>query len=239
MGYKKIFSLVALALATFATTVKAQDKVEASVSADIVSKYVWRGQDLGHASLQPTLGLSYKGLSLTGWGSIGISEPKDTKEFDLTLSYTTGNFNIGITDYWFDYNDGGDRYFEYAAHKTNHVFEATVGYDFGFLSFNWFTNFAGNDGENKDGKRAYSSYMELAAPFSWVGCDWTASVGAVPYATSFYSHATGFAVTHVALKASRDIRITDKFSIPLFAQIAANPSSGKAYFLPGFTLQAF
>ena len=61
---------------------KAQDEVEATVAADIVSQYVWRGQDLGHASLQPTLGLSYKGLSLTGWGSIGISEPKDTKDLE-------------------------------------------------------------------------------------------------------------------------------------------------------------
>ena len=70
----------------------------------------------------------------------------DTKEFDLTLAYTIGGFNIGITDYWF--NTGGDepdnRYFKYDAHSTNHVFEANIGYDFGVLSLQWFTNFAGN-----------------------------------------------------------------------------------------------
>ena len=216
---------------------KAQDEVEATVAADIVSQYVWRGQDSGHASLQPTLGLSYKGLSLTGWGSIGISEPKDTKEFDLTLSYTTGNFNIGITDYWFDYNDGGDRYFEYAAHKTNHVFEATVGYDFGFASLQWYTNFAGADGTNKDGERAYSSYVEANVPFKLAGCDWNATVGAVPYATSFYADASNFAVTNVSLKASKDIKITDSFSVPVFAAVTANPSTEKAYFVFGLTLQ--
>ena len=42
----------------------AQDKVEASVGADLVSGYIWRGQDLGGVSNQPSLGISYKGLSL-------------------------------------------------------------------------------------------------------------------------------------------------------------------------------
>ena len=53
------------------------------------------------------------------------------------------------------------------------------------LAVNWYTNFAGNDGVNKDGDRAYSSYLELAAPFKLASLDWTATVGAVPFSTSF------------------------------------------------------
>lgn len=30
----------------------AQDKVEASIGADLVSGYIWRGQDLGNVSIQ-------------------------------------------------------------------------------------------------------------------------------------------------------------------------------------------
>ncbi len=41
-------------------SITAQDKIEGTVQADIVSQYVWRGQDLGDVSLQPTLGLAYK-----------------------------------------------------------------------------------------------------------------------------------------------------------------------------------
>lgn len=48
----------------------AQDEVETTIGADIVSQYIWRGQELGDVSLQPTLGIAYKGLSLTAWGSI-------------------------------------------------------------------------------------------------------------------------------------------------------------------------
>ena len=211
--------------------------VETTIAADVVSQYIWRGQDLGNVSLQPTLGVGYKGFSLTAWGSVGLSEPKDTKEFDLTVAYTIGRLNVGVTDYWFDAGlDPDNRYFKYGAHETNHVFEANIGYDFGLLSVQWFTNFAGNDGVNKHGNRAYSSYMEVTAPFRLATCDWTAAVGAVPYATSFYN-TNGFAVTNVSLKATKEIRVTDTFAIPIFGQIAANPRSQKAYLVVGFTLQ--
>ena len=78
--------------------------------------------------------------------------------------------------------------------------------------------------------------MEVTAPFRLATCDWTAAVGAVPYATSFYN-TNGFAVTNVSLKATKEIRVTDTFAIPIFGQIAANPRSQKAYLVVGFTLQ--
>lgn len=234
---KKIGKVLILVcgLVAMVNTAKAQDKPEVSVSADFVNQYIWRGQDLGDISVQPTLGVAYKGLSITAWGSVGLSDNEDTKEFDLTLSYSLGNFNIGITDYWF--NTPNDRYFSYAAHKTSHVFEANICYDFGLCALQWYTNFAGNDGVNKSGDRAYSSYVELSAPFKLGGADWTAAVGAVPYATSFYGEAGGFAVTNVSLKASKDINITKTFSVPVFAGIYANPSTEKAYLAFGFTLR--
>ena len=216
----------------------AQDEgVETTVAADVVSSYIWRGQDCGSAAIQPTLGIGYKGLSLTAWGSYGLVDTNDAKEFDLTLAYTAGGFNIGLTDYWFNAGlDPEGRYFKYDAHGTNHIFEANIGYDFGAASIQWFTNLSGNDGVNKDGKRAYSSYVELGVPFKVAAVDWSATVGAVPYATSFYG-TDGFAITNLALKATKDIKVTDSFSIPVFAQVAANPCAQKSYFVFGFTLQ--
>ena len=216
-------------------TTHAQE-IETTISGDIVSSYIWRGQDLGNVSLQPTLGIGYKGFSLSAWGSVGLSDPADTKEFDLTLGYTIGGLNIGITDYWFNAGlDPENRYFKYDAHGTNHVFEANIGYDFGLASIQWFTNIAGNDGVNKDGKRAYSSYVEVAVPFKVATVDWTATAGAVPYATDFYG-TTGFAVTNVSLRADKEIKVTDSFSIPVFGQVTGNPCSQKAYLVFGITL---
>ena len=92
-------TVFAAALSAALAPAAAQERIEATVQADVVSRYVWRGQDLGDVSLQPTLGLAYKGLSLTAWGNVGLSDPSDTEEFDLTLAYSTGGFNIGVTDY--------------------------------------------------------------------------------------------------------------------------------------------
>jgi len=220
-----------------ATAVEAQETFETTISGDVVSQYIWRGQDLGNVSLQPTLGVSYKGLSLSAWGSVGLTDASDTKEFDLTLGYTIGGLNIGITDYWFNTGlDPENRYFKYDAHGTNHVLEANIGYDFGPVALQWYTNFAGNDGTNKDGQRAYSSYMEVIVPFKFSAIEWTATAGAVPYATTSYG-TTGFAVTNLSLRATKDIKVTDTFSIPLFGQVTANPCSQKAYLVLGFTLQ--
>lgn len=167
---KKIFDIkkmgaIALGLVAFAPAASAQDEVETTIAADVVNQYIWRGQSLGEVSLQPTLGIGYKGLSLTAWGSVGISQPEDAKEFDLTLAYETGGFHIGVTDYWF--NSPNEKYFAYKAHETSHVFEANVGYDFGPVALNWYTNFAGNDGLNKDGTVLILHMLRLQPHSSW------------------------------------------------------------------------
>lgn len=223
---KKILSII-LCVAGMATA-EAQDKLQASLGADLVSQYIWRGQDLGNASLQPSLGIGWQGLSLSAWGSVGITDPQDTKELDLTLGYTYEGFNVGVTDYWFS----NGSYFKYKAHQTTHVWEANLGYDFGFLNVQWYTNFAGDDGVSKDGKRAYSSYFELSAPFRLATLDWTATLGAVPYATTLYG-ANGFCVTNVSLRATKDFVVKERYHLPLFVGLTANPRSEKLYLLFG------
>nr|WP_302831169.1 hypothetical protein [uncultured Bacteroides sp.] len=229
---------MALLSTTLPFTAKAQDKVEASVGADLVSGYIWRGQDLGGVSLQPSVSIAYKGFSLEAWGSVGI-ESKDAKELDLTLGYSIGGFSVSVTDYWF--NEGAG-YMHYNAHETAHVFEAQVGYDFGPVSVNWYTNFAGDDYAKYNGKRAYSSYISVAAPFKLGGLNWTAEIGATPWETNFYNYvedkcpgSNGFAVCDISLGASKDIKITNSFSLPLFAKATWNPRTEGAYFVVGLS----
>lgn len=236
---KKMFqklTLAAVMVSAVPVSAMAQDEVEASVGVDLVSGYIWRGQDLGGVSIQPSASLSWKGLSLGAWGSVGL-ESGDTKEFDLTLGYSIKGFSVSVTDYYFDGGEAGDaKYFHYG-HKAEatHVWEAQVGYDFGFLAANWYTNIGGADGYNNDGDRAYSSYIALSAPFKLGGLDWEASVGATPWETSFYGAASGFAVTEVGLQATKSIECA-KFSIPVFAKAIWNPSTEKAYFTVGLSL---
>lgn len=225
---------IATALAALPMHAWAQDKVEVSVGADLVSNYIWRGQDLGGVSIQPGATVSYQGFSLGAWGSASFDgDGGNTKELDLTLAYSNGGFTIGVTDYWF----GGDDYFHYGAHSTTHVFEANVGYDFGVVALNWYTNFAGNDGINSNGKRAYSSYINADVPFKLGDLDWTFSVGAVPFKTSFYNGWTnGFEVSDLSLGVSKELKISDSISIPVFAKTTWNPATESAYFAFGISL---
>ncbi|MGL4851419.1 MAG: hypothetical protein ACRC3Z_02025 [Phocaeicola sp.] len=215
----------------------AQDKVEASVGGDLVNQYIWRGCELGSVAFQPNLGVAYKGFSLAAWGSVGFDK-EDTKEFDVTLGYETGGFSIGTTCYWFAYSDPEirNRFFEFSSHSTAHVFEAYVGYDFGPLALTWYTNYAGADGLNKSGKRAYSSYASITAPFTLGGLDWTAEVGVSPWSNTFYTDTDGgFSVCNVAIGACKEIKITNSFSLPLFTQLVWNPASQGAYFIFGMS----
>ena len=148
----KVWTIITCLVMSIPASIMAQDKVEASIGADVVSKYIWRGQDLGGASIQPSVSVAYKGLSLTAWGSVGFDK-EDDKEIDLTLAYETGNFSVSVTDYW------------YPEYSSDHTFEAQIGYDFGFMGVNWYTNFSGDDEE-------YASYFTLTAPFSLIGLDW-------------------------------------------------------------------
>ena len=231
-----ITGMTLLTMAVLPTTSMAQDKVETNIGADLVSGYIWRGQDLGNVSIQPSVSVSYKGFSLSGWGSVGIDK-EDTKEFDLTLGYSTGGFSVSVTDYWFN---NGPGYFHYGAHNTSHVFEAQIGYDFGVLAVNWYTNFAGAD-HKINGERAYSSYFSVAATFKLGGLNWMAEIGATPWENNFYNYnaeetyngVSGFEVINISLGASKEIKITDSYSLPIFAQAAWNPATEGAYFVFG------
>ena len=198
-----LMTAIALPVATMA-----QDKVEFGVGADVVSKYIWRGQDLGGVSVQPSLSVAYKGLSLTAWGSVGF-DGDDDKEVDLTLAYETGNLSLSVTDYW------------YPEYSGAHTFEAQIGYDFGFLAANWYTNFAGDDDE-------YASYISVTAPFSLIGLDWEAEVGATPWGTDYYG-TDNFSVCDLSLGASKEIKITDSYSTSIFAKATFNPTAEKFY----------
>lgn len=232
---KRLISALILSICTM-DSVQAQDKIEGGLTVDIVSSYIWRGQQLGHVSIQPELSVGWKGLSLSAWGNVGLSNYKDLREIDLTLSYESGGFSVGIVDYW---NDGNDpRYFYYDKNTTGHSFEGYVGYDFGPVGISWQTFFAGNDFQEGSGRRAWSSYFQVAAPFRLITCRWKATAGLVPWACDYYD-TSGFSVTNLSLRATKDIKITKSFSLPLFAQIVANPASQKLYFVAGLTLKAF
>ncbi len=234
---KKYILLTLCLLISMTTLAQEKEKLKAEVSADFVSTYIWRGLDLSKLSVQPSLLLDYRGLSLEVWGSYELAGSNDYKELDLILAYETGGFKFKLSDIWnIVARDTEKRYFWYNALSTHHVFEAYISYNFGPVILEWNTIFAGKDYMYKSKKRAYSSYFEANVPFRLAGIDWNGTLGVVPYASSGY-FTNGFAVTNVELKVSKDIKVTDSFRIPVFIDISANPCLQKVHMAFGITLK--
>ena len=93
-----LWAITAMILMPSTLMAQEEDKkdLEAHVEASIVSHYMWRGIDMEGVSLQPELGVSWKGLSLTAAGSTGFDK-EDLQEIDVTLGYERWGFNIGVT----------------------------------------------------------------------------------------------------------------------------------------------
>ena len=168
------------------------------------------------------------------------SEGLANKEIDLTAAYTFGasGLTLSIADLWWA-GQGANKYFNFKSHETAHHFEAGLAYTFPLekfpLSLAWYTMFVGQD-KDAEGNQNYSSYVELNYPFSVKRVDLTATCGLVPYEAAQY-YTSGFAVTNVALKGTTAIRITDSFSLPIFAQAIWNPRLEDAHLVFGFTLK--
>ena len=86
MKTKFIIASILGAAVTFSSAASVQEKVTVNGNIDLVNNYVWRGMDQNSGfSVQPTLGLSYKGLSLSAWGSQSLTNnaDRDVQELDI------------------------------------------------------------------------------------------------------------------------------------------------------------
>ncbi len=228
----RICGLIFCIMPFFSKDAAAQEGFRADVGADFVSGYICRGQDYGGVSIQPSLTVSYNGVSLNAWGSVGF-DGRDNKELDWTLKYEIGQLDIYITDYWI--SGGENRYFDFRPELTPHVLEAGIGYDFGFASLSWSTMFAGADYNPENGSRVYSSYINLAVPFSLGGLNWSAEIGATPWTTGYYAKSDGFSVCVIALGACKQIKIGNAFSLPASVKLLFNPTTDRAYLTFGLS----
>jgi hypothetical protein len=236
---KMLIGMIALPIMVLTTTTAiGQDALETSAGADIVSKYVWRGVDQGTgASIQPSLGLSYKGLSLGAWGSVSFANPLPY-ELDFSLGYSVGGFSIGITDYYWNGIEGS--FFAY--HADNHLFEGNLSFSFGEkfpLTLSWNTFFAGRMDQDEEGKQQYSTYIEAAYDFSLGGLDFSAAIGAAPWDSPVWlapaNGKTGFRISSISLTGSKKLDITPTFSVPLFVQCIFSPATDASHLVVGFS----
>lgn len=216
MKKMKVFAVAMVALMA-ASSAKAQ---EFKASADVVSSYVWRGTQFSGASIQPTLDFTAGGFSIGSWGSAGLD---GFLEMDLYAKYAFDfGLTLGLTDYYYP----GTSYFDFSKASGGHGLEVNLGYSIKSLSIsaNYMLNEAGGAatlGGDKYFELGYA--FEKFSIFAGGGDGW-------------HTPDAKFAITNVGISTSKEIKITDTFSIPLKATAILNPKTEQFFLVAGITL---
>ena len=230
---KRITSLLVFLFAIvlfLSTTVglKAQEEEKSNpidIGADIMSRYVWRGTDYGSSpSIQPYMELGLGGFALGFWGAYTTNLP-GVQELDFYANYTFSDVvTIGITDYFFPDEIFGYDYYEFRGDSTAHILE-------GMASFNGLENLPLTlmIGYNFAGDSQNSTYLELGYSFSILDIFLGAGNG-------FYTTDGKFNVVNLGIGVSKDLKITERFSLPMSASFITNPEAKKVHFVFGISL---
>ena len=221
---KNVFGIAAIAVMTLSTTtVKAQD-----FGADVVSSYVWRGTQFGTGpAIQPwfTLPTITDALELGVWGSFPVAGGDQTYELDLYASYDFGPLALTVTNYTFPGATGayGDDYglfdgdLEVTASGSIGAIGLTVGYftDLEALYIEAGTTLAGID----------------------IAIGYGSDKGSVADKEAFYvkeaADDTTSGLVNISLGGSKDIKISEDYSLPLFGSFIYNPTAEAAFMVVG------
>lgn len=226
--------LAAALLFTISGSVFSQEEEEKSgpvsfsLGADAVSRYVWRGSQFGgdphiqpYGSLDVDAG-SLGSLSLGVWASYGMNSNFSENDLSLTYSYATpvGNLSVALTDYYYPFaglafsNFDGDGQ---GAHTMELAFsyEGTEELPLRFL----ISNNIHNDipGEN-------SLYAEAGYSFDVQDVTLDLFLGGAKGVSSWYGITTDkFELINLGFTASKSVKISQEFSVPLSLQMVYNP----------------
>lgn len=217
----KMITAVLLLLIT-AMSVRPVQAQEISTGADFVSTYVWRGVAYAGPSIQPFVDITAGNFSIGGWGSQGYD---GFQEMDLYLSYSFDfGLSLGITDYyypgtpWLSFSEDAD-----AGDASSHAFELNAGYGTGAFSLS--ANYIFNEASGA-GSAGGDTYFELGYALS--GADLFIGAG-----DGWHSSDGDFALVNLGVTVSKELKITETFSVPLFGTMVLNPDSEQFYLLAG------
>lgn len=208
---KKTISILVLAIASlFALNVQAQSW---DTGLDIYSSYIWRGAKFGSGpAFQPYVEFGAGGFAIGAWGSVSSSYD-EALEMDLYAGYDFGPVSIAVTDYYFggDWTDG-----------DMHYIEPSIGLALGDFSLMgaYMTS---------DANDVSDTYLEAGYSFSSVDVFLGAGDGQ-------YTDDGEFDICNLGVGTSKDIEITDTFTLPVSGSVILNPSTGGFFITVGLSL---
>jgi hypothetical protein len=243
-----------------------------SIGTDLVSRYIWRGLNLGGSSpsIQPYLEYAFGTedhlFTVGAWGAYSLSGTQTGQEADLYLSYTIKQlFSITLTDYflpdeesssfnYFNLNTDWDKIDSGDKEQTGHLLEAAFSFNGTEnipITLMLAVNIWGADNrkyENISGnmvpvdKIVMSKYLELGYStnvnevgidlFAGMPLDFPDTDNGEP--AGFYGQ-TQFGLINLGISLTRDIQMTDIFSLPVSVSMITNPEAGNIYMVFGIS----
>lgn len=209
-----------LLIVTATPKLKAQD-VDAGL--DIYSSYLWRGAKFGTgAALQPFVEFSSGGFAIGAWGSYSTGA-EESAEADLYLGYgvdlgESSSLSFTLTDYYFpdaDWTEG-----------ASHSLEPMVSLGVGAFTFTAAYMEGLGDSDEND-----ISDLYLEAALSAGPVDITLGGG-----DGQYTDDGDFSICNIMIGTSKEITITDSFSLPVSGAVMLNPSTGGFHIAVGISL---
>jgi len=207
-----------------------------NVGLDIYSRYIWRGVPYSTTpALQP--GLSYSGekgdfsFEAGTWASYSFGD-NDILEIDMFLSFGFKGVNLTFTDYFYPSNVELDQFYNFKDNETGHTVEASISYEGAekfplsvLLSYDIY------------GADTYNSYyVELGYPIT---DNFSVALGGGNgwhLAPTSEEPKDDFGITNINFTYEKEIKFSDKFSLPISGSFILSPEWEKAYVVFGISL---
>lgn len=240
--------LLAFAVSSFLDSISAQ-QLSVNAGGDLVTRYIWRGADVNsQPNIQPYLTFGYSGLQVGFWGSYGLNHLNSTdenyalgSEIDTWMSYTA---NLGesmavtalLTDYYYPdagIGIGNFNNYDNANGPGAHTVEAGLiiaGTGNLPLSLSGYVNIYNDRGHN-----AYFQ-LDYSASVKDINLGFFAGAAAGSKDNPGYYGTDKFNFINVGLKASKSVKITENFSLPVYCSYILNPKSEHAFFVLGISI---
>lgn len=215
-----------------------RSKFDVGFGADLVSRYIWRGMDLGGnpstPQFQPFINFNYNvtqysTFTLGAWGSYGFTG--SYSESDLSVKYAFskndfGSLSVSVIDFYFpfenldffNYNDDG---------SGSHIVEMDLAYD-GTQDFPIHLLVANNLINRTEGDKTLYAEIGYTVPVNDYQLYFV--VGGAN-GISFWNQVKdkGFKLTNIGVTASKIVKISDTFSFPVWVSYVVNPHLKTSY----------
>ena len=203
-------------------------QIEISADLDLVSRYIWRGQEYGQSpNIQPGLSMTWKNFTFGSWGSYKLTGA-GSQETDFFLSKTFNHLTLSVWDYWSFEDTSFIDILDFKEETTGHLLEAQLLISGGdILPFNLLGsyNFYGADPSN-------SLYFELQYELYTNSFDLIAFLG-VQAKGDYYAEKPD--VVNLGVTVTKYMKITNSWDLPVSISFIVNPNLRTAYLVAGIS----